>query len=139
VKEMTTLPGALFIVDIGREKIAVAEGRRMGIPIVALVDTDGDPDLVDHPIAANDDAIRSISLVTARIAYAVNEGLRRRTELAIAAQEQVMAEEAMEEDEEVEEAETLVEVDPEALALAMSGNREPTQQAAIPDSTEGTV
>jgi hypothetical protein len=77
--------------------------------------------------------------VTARIAYAVNEGLRRRTELAIAAQEQVMAEEAMEEDEEVEEAETLVEVDPEALALAMSGNREPTQQAAIPDSTEGTV
>jgi small subunit ribosomal protein S2 len=88
VKEMTRLPGALFVVDIGREKIAVAEGRRMGIPIVALVDTDDDPDLVDYPIAANDDAIRSINLVTTRMADAVVEGLHRRAEMANAAQEQ---------------------------------------------------
>ncbi|MDP6102934.1 MAG: 30S ribosomal protein S2, partial [Dehalococcoidia bacterium] len=88
VKEMTRLPGALFVVDIGREKIAVAEGRRMGIPIVALVDTDDDPDLVDYPIAANDDAIRSINLVTTRMADAVVEGLHRRAEIANAAQEQ---------------------------------------------------
>ena len=85
VKEMTRLPGALFVVDIGREKIAVAEGRRMGIPIVALVDTDGDPDLIDYPIAANDDAIRSINLVAARMADAVMEGAHRRRELASAA------------------------------------------------------
>ena len=85
---MTRLPGALFVVDIGREKIAVAEGRRMGIPIVALVDTDDDPDLVDYPIAANDDAIRSINLVTTRMADAVVEGLHRRAEMANAAQEQ---------------------------------------------------
>jgi small subunit ribosomal protein S2 len=77
----------LFVVDIGREKIAVAEGRRMGIPIVALVDTDDDPDLVDYPIAANDDAIRSINLVTTRMADAVVEGLHRRAEMANAAQE----------------------------------------------------
>ena len=142
VKEMTTLPGALFVVDIGREKIAVAEGRRMGIPIVALVDTDGDPDLVDYPIAANDDAIRSISLVTARIAYAVTEGLRRRAELASAAQELEMAEaaaEAGEEEaaEEEEVGETLVEVDPEALARAMAGDRGPAP--TNPASTEGTA
>ena len=84
VKEMTRLPGAIFVVDIGREKIAVAEGRRMGIPIVAIVDTDGDPDLVDYPIAGNDDAIRSISLVTARMADAVAEGMHRRREMAMA-------------------------------------------------------
>ena len=83
VKEMTRLPGALFVVDIGREKIAVAEGRRMGIPIVAMVDTDGDPNLVDYPIAGNDDAIRSISLVTARMADAVADGMNRRRELAM--------------------------------------------------------
>ena len=82
VKEMTKLPGALFVVDIGREKIAVAEGRRMNIPIIALVDTDCDPDLIDYPIAANDDAIRSIGLVTSRMADGVQEGLRRRAELA---------------------------------------------------------
>ena len=92
VKEMTRLPGALFVVDIGREKIAVAEGRRMGIPIVAIVDTDGDPDLVDYPIAGNDDAIRSISLVTARMADAVAEGMNRRREIAAS-----MAEEEEEE------------------------------------------
>ena len=88
VKEMTRLPGALFIVDIGREKIAVEEGRRMNIPIVALVDTDGDPDLIDYPIAANDDAIRSINLVTARIGEAVMEGLNRRREMARTVEEQ---------------------------------------------------
>ena len=142
VKEMTTLPGALFVVDIGREKIAVAEGRRMGIPIVALVDTDGDPDLVDHPIAANDDAIRSISLVTARISYAVMEGLRRRAELANAAQELEMSEEALEAGEEEEEVgETLVEVDPEALARAMAGDSgsAPVQRTPSQTSTEGTA
>jgi small subunit ribosomal protein S2 len=103
VKEMTRLPGALFVVDIGKEKIAVAEGRRMNIPIVALVDTDCDPDLVDYPIAANDDAIRSVGLVTSRMADAVMEGMNRRRELASAypegeQEEKVLAEEAKEEE-----------------------------------------
>jgi small subunit ribosomal protein S2 len=103
VKEMTRLPGALFIVDIGREKIAVAEGRRMNIPIVAVVDTDGDPGLVDYPIAANDDAIRSIGLVTSRMADAVLEGMNRRRELAHAypaqEQEEELSAEEVEDDE----------------------------------------
>lgn len=78
IKAMTQLPGAIFIVDISKESIAVAEARRVGVPIVALVDTDCDPDLLDHPIPGNDDAIRSIRLITGRMADAVLEGMIRR-------------------------------------------------------------
>ena len=78
IKAMTKLPGFVFLIDIGKEKIAVAEAQRMGVPIVALVDTDADPDLVNHPIPGNDDAIRSIRLVTHKIADAVLEGMQRR-------------------------------------------------------------
>jgi small subunit ribosomal protein S2 len=74
IKEMTRLPGAIFVVDIGKERIAVAEARRVGVPIIALVDTDCDPRLVDYPIAGNDDAIRSIRLVAKKIADAVLDG-----------------------------------------------------------------
>ena len=74
IKEMTTLPGALFVVDVGRENIAVAEARRAGVPIVALVDTDCDPELIDWPIPGNDDAIRSIRLLCSHIANAALEG-----------------------------------------------------------------
>ena len=70
---MTKLPGCVFLIDIGKEKIAVAEAQRMGVPIVALVDTDADPNLVDYPIPGNDDAIRSIRLVTHKVADAVLE------------------------------------------------------------------
>ena len=73
-KEMTELPGAMFLIDIGKEKIAVAEAQRMGIPIIALVDTDCDPGPVDWPIPGNDDAIRSIRLVCSQIAGSAIEG-----------------------------------------------------------------
>ena len=79
IKEMTEMPGALFVIDIGKEAIAVAEARRVGIPIVALVDSDCDPDLIDYPIPGNDDAIRSIRLITGRIANAIVEGRNRHT------------------------------------------------------------
>ena len=78
IKEMTAIPGALFIVDIGREKIAVAEARRLGVPIVAVVDTDCNPELIDSIIPGNDDAIRSIRLVASHIANAAIEGANRR-------------------------------------------------------------
>jgi small subunit ribosomal protein S2 len=74
IKEMTALPGALFVVDVSRENIAVAEARRAGIPIIALTDTDCDPTLIDWPIPGNDDAIRSIRLVSGHIANAAIEG-----------------------------------------------------------------
>ncbi|MBM3944366.1 MAG: 30S ribosomal protein S2 [SAR202 cluster bacterium] len=78
IKEMTTMPGALFVVDIGKEAIAVEEAKRVGVPVVALVDSDSDPNKVDYPIPGNDDAIRSIRLVTAQIADAVIDGTNRR-------------------------------------------------------------
>jgi len=81
IKEMTEMPGVLFIVDIGREHIAVAEARRVGIPIVALVDSDCDPDLVDYPIPSNDDAIRSIRLISHKMADAVIQGQLQRQAL----------------------------------------------------------
>lgn len=74
VKEMTKIPSALFVVDLIKERIAVAEARQLGIPIVAMVDTDCDPRDVDYPIPANDDAIKSIRLITSVIADAVIEG-----------------------------------------------------------------
>ncbi|MBI4838347.1 MAG: 30S ribosomal protein S2, partial [Nitrospirae bacterium] len=74
VKEMNALPGALFIVDPKKERIAVAEAKRLSIPVVAIVDTNCDPDEIDYPIPGNDDAIRSIKLITAKIADASLEG-----------------------------------------------------------------
>ena len=75
IKEMTALPGAVFIIDTTKETIAVAEALRSGIPIVALVDTNCDPDVIDYPIPSNDDAIRAIKLIAARIADAALDGL----------------------------------------------------------------
>ena len=78
IKAMTALPGAIYIVDTTKEDIAVAEAVRIGIPIVALVDTNCNPDVIDYPIPSNDDAIRAIKLITARIADVVLEGLTAR-------------------------------------------------------------
>jgi small subunit ribosomal protein S2 len=75
IKEMDELPDALFVIDPKQEYIAVKEANILGIPVVAVVDTNCDPDLVDHVIPGNDDAIRAIRLFTARVADAVLEGL----------------------------------------------------------------
>ncbi|MDO4565151.1 MAG: 30S ribosomal protein S2 [Clostridia bacterium] len=74
IKEMKRLPGALFVVDPKKEHIAIAEARTLGIPIVAIIDTNCDPDEVDYPIPGNDDAIRAVKLITAKMADAVLEG-----------------------------------------------------------------
>ena len=74
IKAMTDMPGALYVIDAARENIAIAEARKLGIPIVAIADTDCNVDLVDHPIPGNDDAIRAIRLMTTRIADAIIEG-----------------------------------------------------------------
>ena len=74
LRDMTSLPGALFVVDVPREHIAVAEARRLNIPIIAVCDTNSDPNLVDFPIPSNDDAIRAVRLLTAQIADAAQEG-----------------------------------------------------------------
>jgi small subunit ribosomal protein S2 len=118
IKEMTEMPGALFVVDIGREHIAVAEARRVGIPIVALVDSDCDPDLIDYPIPSNDDAIRSIRLISHKMADAVIQGQLQREAL------------------ETEEVEIPVEEVAEAVVISEPATDEPaTAMAPSADTT----
>jgi small subunit ribosomal protein S2 len=76
--QMTSLPNALFVIDAKTEYIAVSEGNRIGVPIVALVDTNSDPSLAKYPIPGNDDAVKSIRLVTEVILEAIQNGLARR-------------------------------------------------------------
>ena len=73
IKNMARLPGALFVVDSKKERIAVAEANKLSIPVVAIVDTNADPDLITVPIPGNDDAIRAVSLITAAIADVISE------------------------------------------------------------------
>jgi small subunit ribosomal protein S2 len=81
IKDLKNLPKVVFIVDPAREDIAVREANRLGIPIVAITDTNCDPDLIDWPIPGNDDAIRSIKLFTSKVAEAVLEGKGKQQDL----------------------------------------------------------
>lgn len=78
ISELTRLPAALFIIDIKREHIAVKEAQKLNIPVFAMVDTNSDPNQVEFPIPANDDAFKSIDLITDVIAKAIEEGLNER-------------------------------------------------------------
>lgn len=80
IKNMLELPGALFIIDSTKEEIAINEARKLNIPIVAVVDTNGDPENIDHPIPGNDDAVRAIELFTSKVAEAIIEGKKDRME-----------------------------------------------------------
>jgi small subunit ribosomal protein S2 len=103
IKDMPGLPDALFVIDSNKEEIAVKEARKMGIPVVAVVDTNCDPDLVDYVIPGNDDALRAIRLFTSRIADAAEEGRRAAEEKQMEA-EKIAAEKAAEELEAAREA-----------------------------------
>ena len=76
IKSLTRTPGLMFVIDAKKEKIAVAEANKLGIPIVAIVDTNADPDLITVPIAGNDDAIRSVELITRAISDTISEARR---------------------------------------------------------------
>ena len=78
IEEMTKLPGALFVVDIKREHLSISEAQRLGIPVIALVDTNSDPTLVNYPIPGNDDASKSIELIVSELASAISEGTAAR-------------------------------------------------------------
>lgn len=94
IKEMDGLPTMIFIVDPKKEKIAIAEAKKLNIPIVAIVDSNCDPDEVDYVIPGNDDAIRAIKLITSKIADACIEGVRIQEETRLAAAEEAEAEAA---------------------------------------------
>lgn len=119
IRTMTGLPGALFVVDPKNEAIAVREGRRLNIPIVAIVDTNCDPDDIDYIIPGNDDAIRAIRLITSRIADACLDGTERLAEKQQA--------EADKEDEEVSE------------MSAVSAELKPGERKVISDGSQGPV
>jgi len=80
IREMYALPELVYVVDCKKERIAVAEARKLNIPVVAIIDTNSDPDPIDYPIAANDDAIKSIAVITAQIAETVLEAERQASE-----------------------------------------------------------
>jgi len=98
IEDMTKLPGAIFIIDVKREHIAVSEATRLGIPTIALVDTNSDPTVVDYSIPGNDDASKSIQLIAREIADAIIEGSQERKreksedESAAVAEKEVAAE-----------------------------------------------
>ena len=79
IKNMTEIPGALFVIDIGKEEIAIAEAHRVGIPVIALVDTNCNPQLIDYPIPGNDDAIRGIKLISRYMSDSIIKGHLKRT------------------------------------------------------------
>ena len=118
IRDMTRLPGALFIVDTKKEHIAVAEARRLGIPIIGMVDTNCDPDVVDFPIPCNDDAFKSIAVVAKAVADSIAEANSQRSRQAEeAAREKEKAEGGKEEKEPVEAVvEEVVEKQEEAKA-----------------------
>ena len=97
IKEMKKLPGALFVVDPRKEKIAILEAKKLGIPVVAIVDTNCDPDEVDYVIPGNDDAIKAVKLIVETIANAVIEGRQGVDAVAAETEEAAEAEETVEE------------------------------------------
>lgn len=94
IKNMNKLPSVMFVVDPKKEKIAVAEARKLGIPVVAIVDTNCDPDEVDYVIPGNDDAIRAVKLIAGAMSSAVLEGRQGESEAAEEAEEEVSEEAA---------------------------------------------
>jgi small subunit ribosomal protein S2 len=97
ILDMEELPHALFVVDPKKEETAVKEAKRLSLPIVALIDTNGNPDYVDFPIPGNDDAIRSIKLVVALVADSVAEGRNEFLQLKEAGEREALATKAKEE------------------------------------------
>ena len=124
VADMKSVPDAVFVIDLRKEQLAVREARRLGLPVIALVDTNCDPDDADHVIPGNDDAIRSCSLIVRVIADAIEAGKTRVTVAEMAAPE-TPAEEA-------EPAEPPSEVEPEPAAVAVAQAAEPAPEPEAP-------
>ncbi|HEX9118744.1 MAG TPA: 30S ribosomal protein S2, partial [Anaerolineae bacterium] len=132
LRTMPHLPDALFIVDVQRESLAVTEANKLNIPVIAMVDTNCDPDPITYPIPSNDDAIRAIKLMAGKIADAVAEGMQLR---AIDEAEQAAASdrEAAEREEEEEQAQRT----PERRADFERGRQKELAEAGEPDEYLG--
>ena len=124
IRDMAKVPSAIWVVDTNKEHIAVGEARKLGIPVIAILDTNCDPDEVDYPIPGNDDAIRSAALLTKVVASAVAEGLQARAGLGRG------------EKPEADAAEPLAEWEQELLAGATAGAPDADTQSD-PNAGEG--
>ncbi|MBB1032024.1 30S ribosomal protein S2 [Dietzia sp. SLG310A2-38A2] len=140
MRDMTKVPSVVWIVDTNKEHIAVGEARKLNIPVVALLDTNCDPDLVDYPIPANDDAIRSVSVLTRVIASAVAEGLKARSQAGKATGDEAepLAEWEAEQLDQVtgETAAPEAEKSAEAPASEITGTESPVAEAPAVDAEE---
>jgi len=121
IKDMPGLPGAVYIVDLKKERIALQEARKLEIPVIAIVDTNCDPDEVDYPIPGNDDAIRAIKLITGKIAEAIAEVRQIETE---GEEAELEAASETEELEEIEEEEKPQVISDEDLIMAAAAEEE---------------
>ncbi len=134
IADLTRLPAALFIVDITKEHIAVREARRLGIPVVAMCDTNSNPNLVDFPIPANDDASKSISLIVDVVCQAIQEGLNERKVEKDSEQAEKKAKEANKEVKKakvVKKAKSLEEIDEDVLKLETEVKKVPIKKKTI--------
>ncbi len=127
IRDMAKVPSAIWVVDTNKEHLAVAEARKLNIPIIAILDTNCDPDLVDYPIPGNDDAIRSAALLTRVVASAVAEGLQARAGAGGNGDKP-----------EAQGAEPLAEWEQELLASA-TATASPTAEGAAPGTPEADV
>jgi small subunit ribosomal protein S2 len=127
IRDMQKVPSAIWVVDTNKEHLAVAEARKLNIPIIAILDTNCDPDLVDYPIPGNDDAIRSAALLTKVVASAVAEGLQARANVGRDGDKA-----------ETEGAEPLAEWEQELLAGA-TATASPTAEGAVPGTPEADI
>lgn len=115
IADMTKVPSAMWIVDTNKEHIAVNEAKKLNIPVVAILDTNCDPDVVDFPVPGNDDAIRSATLLTNIIASAVDEGKKAREERQLAAAREAAGDSADKDAETTSAAEAAAESDPASV------------------------
>lgn len=134
MREMNELPAAMFVIDIGKEDICISEAQRMGVQIFAILDSDCDPEKVTHVIPGNDDAVRSIKLITARMATAVLEGLAQREALLEAEREALGLTEESEE-EEMESEDGLVPMDLEGLEEELLSPR-PVEEVEVSEGEQ---
>ncbi len=135
IKEMVRLPAAIYVVDVIKEKIAVAEANRLGIPVVAIVDTNCDPSQVQYPIPGNDDGVRAIRLITSEIATAIATG----RDVAIKVAQERMAEEAeLEAQEEAARARAQAEAAARVAAAAAQAEAPQAEAAPAVTATEET-
>lgn len=123
ITDLTRLPAALFVVDVKREHIAVAEAKRLGIPVFAICDTNSNPNLVDFPIPANDDAYKSIALITLAMGKAIEEGLLER--------KQDKDDQRLQEEEDAKKAEDLRQVSSESEAKVEEATEAPASSAPV--------